>query len=107
MDQSSMPPKSDADQISKSPVGRNGDADAKDAADASSQRMVADRLLAALSGGNLESLAKHGRLFLSRAQPSLRRVRQPPNSVRRKSNNSRQTSKQNSNDDRRPGPQIR
>jgi hypothetical protein len=66
MDQSSMPPKSDADQLSNSPVGRNGDANAgaKDATNASSQRMVADRLLAALSGGNLESLANARQAFL-------------------------------------------
>jgi hypothetical protein len=83
---SSEPPKFDADQIGKSPRGSNGAADSNDANEASSQRMVADRLLAALSGGNLEHLAKARQAFLKQDSADSRQddvaTKQRPANVR-------------------------
>ena len=61
---SSQPPKFDLDKNS-APGGRNGDSGTNDANDASSQRMVADRLMAALASGNLDHLAHARQAFLN------------------------------------------
>ena len=61
---SSQPPKFDPD-MNSAPSGRNGDSGANDAQDPSSQRMIADRLTAALASGNLEYLANARQAFLN------------------------------------------
>src|SRR4029077_19107436 len=59
---SSRPPRFDPQQES-APSGRGSDSEA-DAKDESSQRMIADRLMAALASGNLEHLAHARQAFL-------------------------------------------
>jgi len=51
-------------QIKDSTPGRNGDAGRIDSNDPANQRMVADRLLAALASGNLEHLAQARQAFI-------------------------------------------
>ena len=61
---SSHPPNSDPDQKRNLP-GKNGDA--VDSKDPANQRMIADRLLAALASGNLDHLAQAREAFLKDA----------------------------------------
>src|SRR5262245_45407123 len=67
MEQSSLPPNSDPDQKSKLSSGRNGDARVNDSRETGNQRMIADRLLAALSSGNLDHLARAREAFLQQS----------------------------------------
>ncbi|HEX3227847.1 MAG TPA: hypothetical protein VHQ95_02715, partial [Pyrinomonadaceae bacterium] len=60
---SSYPPNSDPDRKRNLP-GKNGNAESKDPAN---QRMIADRLLAALANGNLDHLAQAREAFLKEA----------------------------------------
>src|SRR5438552_537542 len=64
MESSPQAPKFDADK-GRAPRGRNGNGGTNDARDPSSQRMVADRLMAALASGNLEHLAQARQAFLN------------------------------------------
>src|SRR5882762_6684760 len=65
MEQSSSQPPNFGPDKSTSPRGRNGNAGPRDSKDPSSQRMVADRLMAALASGNLEHLAQARQAFLN------------------------------------------
>src|SRR5436853_494308 len=51
-------------EVNEPAQGRNGEAGRIDSNDVNNQRMVADRLLAALASGNLEHLAKARQAFL-------------------------------------------
>ena len=74
MEQSSYPPNSDPDQ--KRNLGKNGDsAKSKDPAN---QRMIADRLLAALANGNLDHLAQAREAFLKEAPAPRKKEPAPP-----------------------------
>src|SRR5438105_13245218 len=65
MDQSSSGSTNSEDKpIKDAPSGRNGDARGIDPNDSANQRMIADRLLAALASGNLENLAQARRAFI-------------------------------------------
>jgi hypothetical protein len=64
------------DQSSSQPL--NGNSAATDAKDASSQRLVADQLLAALASGNLENLAHARQAFV---KDDVTEVKQFPNDV--------------------------
>src|SRR5258708_26263715 len=61
---SSQPPKFYLDK-NDTPRGRNGDSGPDAVKDPSSQRMVADQLMAALASGNLEHLADARQAFLN------------------------------------------
>src|SRR5258706_4609121 len=61
---SSQPPGFDPDKNGV-PRGRNGSSGTNDVKDPSSQRMVADQLMAALASGNLEHLADARQAFLN------------------------------------------
>src|SRR6266404_8426340 len=68
MEQSSSGSTNSEDKpIKDSPSGRNGDARGIDPNDSANQRMIADRLLAALASGNLENLAQARRAFIKEA----------------------------------------
>ena len=65
MEQSSSQPPNIGPDKSTAPRGRNGNSGPNDSRGPSSQRMVADRLMAALASGNLEHLAQARRAFLN------------------------------------------
>ena len=66
---SSQPPNFDPDK-STAPRRRNGNAGPNDAHGPSSQRMVADELMAALASGNLDHLAQARQAFLNEGDPA-------------------------------------
>src|SRR6266571_940663 len=67
---------SDDRPIKDSPSGRNGDARAIDPNDSANQRMIADRLLAALASGNLDNLAQARKAFIK--EPPVETPKQRP-----------------------------
>ncbi len=68
---------SDDRPIKDSPSGRNGDARAIDPNDSANQRMIADRLLAALASGNLDNLAQARKAFIKEAPVETPKQRPP------------------------------
>src|SRR5262245_56491880 len=68
---SSQPPKSDPEQSNNLSSRRNGDAPS-DAKESANQRMIADRLMAALASGNLDHLAQARQAFLKEAPAAKR-----------------------------------
>src|SRR4029453_13512975 len=78
MEQSSLqPPDSDPDQKHNLP-GKNGNA--VDSKDPNNQRMIADRLLAALASGNLDHLAQAREAFLKEAPAAKKKEPAPERS---------------------------
>ena len=67
MEQSSSGSTKENKQINDAASGRNGDAGRIDSNDPANQRMVADRLLAALASGNLEHLAQARQAFIKQS----------------------------------------
>src|SRR2546430_12405395 len=67
MEQSSSGSTKENKQINDAGRGRNGDPGRIDSNDPANQRMVADRLLAALASGNLEHLAQARQAFIKQS----------------------------------------
>src|SRR5436853_4152257 len=67
-------------EVNEPAQGRNGDAGRLDSNDPANQRMVADRLLAALASGNLEHLAQARQAFIKQSPAEKKKdsQREPP-----------------------------
>ncbi|MGZ8846203.1 MAG: hypothetical protein ACXW3C_07040, partial [Pyrinomonadaceae bacterium] len=74
MEQSTSPPKLDPEHPGNSSSGRNGDLSIE-SKDSANQRMIADRLMAALASGNLDHLAQAREAFLKQPPPAKKRER--------------------------------